>query len=231
MSACQLSSSVTFELIVFPQAEAETHVLSQNRSTPKFLTCALRPAGIFGEGDVQAIPPMMKVYRDGKTGFQLGENTNLFDFTYVGNVAHAHCLAAYALLKTSLLQTAPLDHEKIDGEVFIITNCEPVYFWDFARAVWKCQGSPKGTEHVWVISKEVGTILGSLMEWGFWLVGKKSKLTPREVRYSTMTRYYDCTKAKIRLGYEPIVKLPEGIRRAVRALEEDYQKEGEKKSQ
>ena len=84
---------------------------------------------------MQLIPPIINVHRTNKTGFQLGENKNLFDFTYVLNVAHAHLLAAYALLQTYKLATAPLDYEKVDGEAFFVTNDEPVYFWDFARAV------------------------------------------------------------------------------------------------
>jgi len=35
-----------------------------------------------------------QVYDRGQTHFQVGDNFNLFDWTYVGNVAHAHLLAA-----------------------------------------------------------------------------------------------------------------------------------------
>lgn len=174
---------------------------------------------------------MVKVYHDQKTGFQLGENKNLFDFTYVENVAHAHLLAASALLQTAALSTQVLDHEKIDGEVFFITNCEPVYFWDFARAVWKAAGSDKGTEHVWEIGEEMGSLLGGIMEWGYWLARKQPKLTRRQVRYSCMTRYYSCGKARTRLGYEPIVGLQEGVNRAVAWFEEERKREGDKKDQ
>ncbi|KAG9232720.1 sterol-4-alpha-carboxylate 3-dehydrogenase like protein [Amylocarpus encephaloides] len=214
------------------KGEAEAYVLGQNRaSDSKLLTCALRPAGIFGEGDVQLIPPMIKVFHDKKTNFQLGENTNLFDFTYVRNVAHAHLLAANYLLRTSALSTLPLDHERIDGEFFFVTNCEPIYFWDFPRMVWKCLGLNKGTESVWVISKEMGNILGTVMDWTFWAVGKKSKLTRREVKYSCMTRYYDCSKAKQRLGYEPLVGLEEGIKRSVQWFQDLEKEADEKKGQ
>lgn len=34
------------------------------------------------------------VYESNRTHFQVGDNNNLFDWTYVGNVAHAHLLAA-----------------------------------------------------------------------------------------------------------------------------------------
>lgn len=174
---------------------------------------------------------MVDVYLSGKTGFQLGDNNNLFDFTYVGNVAHAHCLAALFLLQTTKLATAPLDHEKIDGEVFFITNDQPIYFWDYARAVWKAAGSDKGTEHVWHIPYDVGMAIGGILEWGMWLVGREAKLTRRQVKYSCMTRYYDCGKAKRRLGYAPLVGLQEGIDRAVKHYLTVKKQEEENKAQ
>lgn len=204
------------------QAEAESLVLAANRTTSSLtkstlLTVAIRPAGIFGEGDVQMIPALLKVYADGMTGFQLGDNDNMFDFTYVRNVAHGHLLAASALLQTlSLHPTLPLDTERVDGEAFFITNTEPVYFWDFTRAVWAAAGNDKGTEHVWVIRRETGLLIGAILEWGMWLIGRTPKLSRRQVKYSCMTRYYDCGKARRRLGYQPIVGLGEGIVRSVK---------------
>jgi sterol-4alpha-carboxylate 3-dehydrogenase (decarboxylating) len=195
------------------------------------LTCAIRPAAIFGEGDVQLIPGCLAAYTKNQTGFQLGDNNNLFDFTYVRNIAHAHLLAAYALLVTSQSSTAPLDYEKVDGEAFIITNDQPVYFWDFARAVWKAAGNDKGTDHVWVIGKDVGLVLATIVEWAVWVLRKDTPFKRRIVRYSSMTRYYDCSKAKRRLGYRPIVSLQDGIQRSVSFWLEEQKAEGEKKGQ
>lgn len=209
------------------KADAEALVIAANRSaaSPKLLTASIRPASIFGPGDVQLIPPILNVYHTGKTGFQLGNNENLFDFTYVENVAHAHLLAARALLYTATVATLPLDTEKIDGEVFFVTNDSPVYFWDFARMVWKAAGSDKGTEHVWVLPKDLMLTLGGAAEWVMWVVGRQPKLTRRQVKYSCMTRYYDISKAKRRLGYVPLVGLQDGIERAVKWFAEaDVQK-------
>ncbi|TAQ86096.1 hypothetical protein B7494_g5578 [Chlorociboria aeruginascens] len=213
------------------KAEAESLVLSANRSleAPKLLTAALRPSGIFGPGDVQQIPNILNAYYTNKTGFQLGDNTNLFDFTYVENVAHAHILCAQGLLYTSKLSTSPLTHERIDGEAFFITNDAPVPFWDYCRMLWKAAGSDKGTDHVWVISKDVGLAIGGLLEWMMWAMGRTPKLTRRQVKYSCMTRYYDIGKAKKRLGYAPVVGLEEGIRRSVKWFTEERRREGEKK--
>lgn len=75
------------------KARAEDLVLAANGKRG-LLTCALRPSGIFGPGDRQAISGFHSVIKNGQTKFQIGDNTNLFDWTYVGNVAHAHLLAA-----------------------------------------------------------------------------------------------------------------------------------------
>lgn len=80
------------------KARAEDLVLSANSAS--LLTCALRPSGIFGPGDRQAISGFHSVIKNGQTKFQIGSNENLFDWTYVGNVAHAHLLAADRLDKS-----------------------------------------------------------------------------------------------------------------------------------
>lgn len=214
---------------------AEEAVLAANRATPTtgkaILTCSLRPAGITGEGDVQQIPPMMNLFFTNKMHFQVGNNENLFDFTYVGNVAHAHCLAAVALLETAKQSTPPLDHEKVDGEAFFITNDSPIYFWDWPRMLWKIAGAKQGTEGVWVITKDIGIPLATIMETVCGLIGKQSSLTRKAITFSCMTRYYDISKAKTRLGYKPIVSLKEGAERAVKHYLAERQKLEEKKGQ
>ena len=57
---------------------------------------------------------MVKAARSSNAKFQLGPNDNLFDFTYVGNIAHAHLLAAVVLLATSTMNITPLDNEKVE---------------------------------------------------------------------------------------------------------------------
>ena len=165
---------------------------------------------------------MLGAYYRGQTKFQIGNNTNLFDFTEVTNVAHAHHLAAAALLTTSDRedqgQAAPLDTERVDGEAFLITNDSPAYFWDFARTVWAAAGDTTRAKDVWALSKDFGLLIATLMEWIFWILMKgKPKLTRQQVRYSCMTRYYNINKAKARLGYRPVIGLEEGVKRGVAA--------------
>lgn len=203
---------------------AEQIVLDANRKYGKMLTVAIRPAGIFGEGDVQIIPSMLKAYEKGQTKFQLGTNTNLFDFTYVGNVAHAHLLAAVALLNTSNMSTTPLDYERVDGEAFLITNSSPVYFWDFPRMVWKAAGDKTEPGDVWKIEKDTGLMIATLVEWAFWLAGGWTpNLTRKTVNFSSMTRYYNIDKAKRRLGYQPLVGMGPAVERTTAWFREQRQ--------
>lgn len=53
-------------------------------------TVALRPSGIFGEGDPLLVPLTVAKAKEGKMSFIIGSGENLMDFTYVGNVAQAH---------------------------------------------------------------------------------------------------------------------------------------------
>ena len=207
------------------KAMAEEVVLISNRKYKNMLTVAIRPAGIFGEGDTQVVPGLLKAYYSKQTKFQLGDNMNLYDFTYVGNVAYAHILATIALLNTHKLPTLPLDHEKVDGEAFIITNGSPVYFWDFARLVWKAAGDETKLSQVWVIRENLGLRLASLMEWIFWFAGgRKPTLSWKVIKYSTQTRYFNIDKAKTILGYRPQVGMEEGVLRTVKYIQQQEEK-------
>lgn len=186
------------------------------------LTCAVRPAGIMGEKDTLLSHKMLEqgyVGSNFSLRCQLGENNNLFDFTYVGNVAYGHLLAARGLLLTAARyqagQDAPLDHERIDGEAFNITNDAPMYFWDFAHALWALLGRPIEPSQVWPLPEGLLHTVGAISEAIFALLGREPRLNRKAVRYSCMTRFFSCSKAKSRLGYEPIVDMDEAIARTV----------------
>jgi sterol-4alpha-carboxylate 3-dehydrogenase (decarboxylating) len=214
------------------QAEAETLVLAANRQPAHMLTCAIRPALIFGEGDGQLTLKLVAAQRNKQTHFQIGDNNNLWDFTYAGNAAYCHILAAQALLRTAELKVIPLDHERVDGEAFNVTNDQPVYFWDFARLAWKLAGGvadPTNGE-VWAMTYNMMMTIGAIVEGLFWCMGKQPYLTRRVVKYSCFTRYFSCAKAKRRLGYAPVVQLDEAVGRAV-AKRVEIERENEMKKE
>jgi nucleoside-diphosphate-sugar epimerase len=92
---------------------------------PTLRTCALRPVGIFGEGDPYHISGLLGAATLGVLP-RMGDGAALFSHVYVGNVAQAQLLAARALL-----DEAEGAVEQVGGEVFFVTDSAPVNFFDF----------------------------------------------------------------------------------------------------
>lgn len=199
------------------KAIAEDLILSANEANGSgsdgyLATVALRPAGIFGPGDRQLIPGLREAARAGQSKFQLGDNNNLFDLTYVGNVADAHVLAAEKLLDAST-------RDSVAGEKFFITNDSPIYFWTAARTVWKADGIVD--KYNIVLRRPVALAIGHISEFVAKFTGKKPSMTPFRVRVVCAVRYHNISKAKEILGYKPNVGLEEGIKKTLEWMDEE----------
>ena len=218
-----LEPPIQTEYYSYTKGIAERLVLEANRKHKNMLTAAVRPVSMFGEGDVQQLPNMLKVYHDKRTNVQLGDNSKWFDFVYVGNVAHAHILALCKLLETNDVPSKAahpevLQHERVDGEAFIATNDESYHFWDYAREVWKAAGDTTNPSDVWVIPEGVALTIASFCEWTFWLLSwgrKRPNFTRQKIKFSCMNRTFRIDKIKSRLGYTPRWTVREGIKRGV----------------
>lgn len=180
---------------------AERAVMEANDENG-LLTVCLRPAGIFGPGDRQLVPGLRNVAKLGQFKFQIGDNNNIFDWTFVGNVADAHVLAAQKILGQQAL--------KIAGQTFFVTNDEPCYFWTLARAVWKADGYV--AERNIVLNRSLGLFVGFISENIAKLTGKEGGLSVFKVKISCAYRYHDITRAKELLDYTPAVSIKDGIR-------------------
>ncbi|WVQ83349.1 hypothetical protein IAT38_005488 [Cryptococcus sp. DSM 104549] len=261
------------------------------------LTCAIRPAGIFGPGDRQMISGFYGVVKNGQTKWQIGDNTNLGDFTYVGNVAHAHLLAADKLdtiypfsalrqplppidislgehrvptsaarpigpnkspTQADLLAAKRFDEGLVDesdlrpvlrtrmdqfsaasqkdeggdeegipiaGQAYFITNGEPIYFWDFARTIWRQLGHVP--PYTIVLPTALGLILATLAELFSKISGKEPGFTRFRVSQATQQRFYDIEKARRLLGYRPVVGLDEGMKTWTSWYSGELAKQGE----
>jgi sterol-4alpha-carboxylate 3-dehydrogenase (decarboxylating) len=215
MPKCYLPEQTEF--YTHTKAVAEDLVLSANRKHD-LLTVVIRGVTLFGERDRTTIPQMISNARSGRSNIQVGDGANLFDFTYLGNAAYGHILAAEALSRTSALAVPPDANKRVDGEVFVITNDEPVPFWWFVRAVAKAAGHPIADKDVKIVPPWVFYMITVAAEWTVWLVSfgtRTSHITRKMVQYLTMTRTFDISKAKLRLGYEPEVSNEEAIKISV----------------
>jgi sterol-4alpha-carboxylate 3-dehydrogenase (decarboxylating) len=207
------------EYYTHTKAVAEEMVLKANNQNG-MLTAVIRAALLFGEGDNTSTPQIVENARSGKGKFRVGNGKNLFDFTYVGNTAHAHILAAKALLRESGTKTPIPDNKRINGEAFVITNDEPWPFWDYTLAVGAKAGFPVDKKDIWVIPAWLYYVLAVVVEWVVWVRSfgtREPVINRRMVKYLTLNRTFNISKAKERLGYRPLVNMEEGIRRAVQS--------------
>lgn len=180
------------------KAEAERLVLQANSGS--FSTCALRPSVIFGEMDYQLIPSLHACIAKGETPFLIGDGDNLYDFTYVGNVADAHVLAVENLLSA---KTAA-------GQAINVSNGQPVTFRDFCLAVWGAFGhSPPYTLR---IPRSVASAAGCLAGCYTWISRTPATLSRGSVSDASGTRYADISKAREMLGFEPLIDLADAVR-------------------
>ncbi|KAK7061208.1 hypothetical protein R3P38DRAFT_2828129 [Favolaschia claudopus] len=158
------------------------------------------------ERDKQLIWRMAEVHENKQHTVQIGDNTNLIDYAYAGNVAHAHVLACAKLL------TQP---NTVSGQSFFITNGEPMPPWDFSRMIWKELGDD-GKGRITVIPRFLGLILAILAEIWCRITGSSTQFNRFSVRFITGTQWYNIDKARKLLGYKPTVTLGQAVERTVK---------------
>ncbi|KAF4554065.1 Sterol-4-alpha-carboxylate 3-dehydrogenase-like protein [Elsinoe fawcettii] len=185
-------------------------------------TATIRPCAIFGENDKQVLKTIMDQLEASTHKVQLGNNTSQFDFVYVGNVAAAQILAAEALLKEAEADAAGTkkSQARISGEAFIITNDEHTGWYDFCQLAWSQAGNVENVPK-YVVPTWAALSLGSVSDWTVWLAtlgSTRPNLTRDSVEYVCLNRTHDCTKAKERLGYRPLVSIEEGVKRSVKTM-------------
>ncbi|KAE9379447.1 NAD(P)-binding protein [Stipitochalara longipes BDJ] len=183
------------------KALAEALVLSSSKST--FRTAALRTHAVFSANDTNLLPLMLAAPRN----LHLGPGTNLYDFTYAPNLAHAHILAAINLL------TTPPPTKSAAGKAFFVTNAEPLPFRVFLKMLWT-EFDGKAPEKGISVPTKVAVVIVWLSEKVAGWTGKKPVLTVKDLGDSLAERWFDCKMAKEVLGYEPLVTIKDALKEA-----------------
>lgn len=162
--------------------------------------CSLRPHGIFGPRDPHMVPALSRAGAANKSKYMIGDGGNVVDFTYVGNVAYAHALAA--------VQLAP--GAAIDGNAYFITNRDPVLFWDLITDIQRYFGHP-----VPRVPIPVGVMMpmARAAEAAARVVPFTPTFTKQSVTYAGKHHYYSSERAARDFGYQPVVPMDEAVRR------------------
>ena len=187
-------------------------MLVLSSSTPNFPTTALRTHAVFRAQDTNLLPLMLGAPRN----LHLGPGTNLYDFTYAPNLAHAHVLAAINLLT---IETSLANPVSAAGKPFFVTNAEPLPFQVFLKMVWEAfdgEESPKGTS----VPVGVAKVMVRLGQKVARVMGKTPVLTVQGLGDSLAERWFDCSRARDVLGYVLQVKIADALKEAAEVRKE-----------
>lgn len=185
---------------------AERMVLEANGED--LLTCSLRPADIYGEGDPYHIGPLINMARGGFY-VRLGNGKSRCQHVYVGNMAQAHVLAASALLN---------GNEKVSGQAYFVSDGPPANFFTFFDRFVEGIGYKIRPKNLW-LPRWCAYGLGCISEFIAKLVRPIKKYTPKMSRFAVT---YTCTdytfrseKARKDFGFVPKYSSQEAFERTV----------------
>ncbi|OCH94871.1 putative sterol dehydrogenase [Obba rivulosa] len=214
-----------YDMYHHTKAVAEKMVLEADGDGMR--TVVIRPGGMIGPRDPQLLHRLAAALAEKKHKVQIGNNTNLVDWVYAGNVADAHLAAADRLPSRKDLDANTTPHP-VAGQVFIITNGTPMLQWDFSRLVWRALGaSPADLDpkKATKIPRWLALFMATIAESWCKLNGGHTELTKFNVIYSTTTQWYNIDKARHALGYQPRVSLEEAAAMSAKWWKERGEKE------
>jgi nucleoside-diphosphate-sugar epimerase len=171
------------------KAAAERAVLASHGE--RLRTIALRPHLIFGPGDTNLVPTILKRARAGRL-VQVGDGGNLVDLTFIDDCVSAHLLAAEAIA------TRPA----VGGRAYFISQGTPVKLWEWIGRVLAINGVPPIRRR---LSAGVALGLAGVSEAVWRTLGLSSDppLTRFLAEEMSTDHYFDITAARRDLGYAP----------------------------
>lgn len=183
----------------YPKTKAIAEQLVVNASSDKLRTIILRPHLIWGPEENNFVPRIIAKARKLKI---VGNGKNLVDTVYIDNAADAHILAAENLDK----------NPELSGNVYFISQGEPVPLWDMINAFLKAAGlgPVKGS-----ISKQTAWLVGAAFEFFYKTlhIKKEPPMTRFVAEELATSHWFDISAAKRDLGYSPKVSMEEGLKK------------------
>lgn len=181
------------------KAEAEQLVLRANSDSLK--TISLRPHLIWGPGDTQLIPGILKRAQTGKLRKPGGKDF-LIDTTFIDNFIDAQLLALGAIN----------ENPNCCGKAFFITNGQPIMIWDFINSILQSAGLHAVQK---TFPKNLALFVALMLENIHLIFHLKSEpfITRFAIHELCTNHWFDISAAKKMLGYSPKINFEEGIKR------------------
>ncbi|MBU8849192.1 MAG: NAD-dependent epimerase/dehydratase family protein [Desulfobacterales bacterium] len=186
-------------LAPYPETKAMAEKLVKNASEKGLETIILRPHLIWGPDDNHVVPKILKRATRLK---RIGREDDLVDFIYIDNAADAHILALQKLMENPLLS----------GNVYFISQDDPVSKWDMANAFLDAAGKPPIKGHA---SVRTVYMAGSIFEfvYKFFKIKKDPPMTRFAAKELATSHWFNISRAKKDLGYYPKISTREGLKR------------------
>jgi nucleoside-diphosphate-sugar epimerase len=181
------------------KALAEQRVLAANGKD--LATVALRPHFVWGPGDPNFLPRILKQARSGRLRL-IGKVAKKIDTTYIDNAALAHVLALQKLDIGS----------PIAGKKYFIGQGDPITHEALINGWLRADGFPPETRR---ISLGLAEFLGAALETIYQTlrIQQEPPLTRFVVEQLSTSHWFNIDAARNDLGYTPTVTIAEGMAR------------------
>lgn len=196
---------------VFTDVYAETKKLGEDlvRSLPPAGPewVILRPKAIYGPGDNVLFPRLAEIGRKGRLPI-IGSGDTRMNLTHVDDVVRAIRLA--------------LERPQAPGNTYLITGGEEVNLWELLGDLFEQLGYPRPRRR---LSVARANMLADVLTaaWKTLPLPGEPPLTRYKVSLLAFSQTYDISKARRELGYEPRIRLKDGIAEFIKAWKEQKQ--------
>lgn len=186
-------------LAPYPETKAMAEKMVVKAAEEGLDVIILRPHLIWGPEDNHLVPGIIQ--RAGRLKI-VGRIDDRVDTIYVDNAALAHVLAAEKLE----------ENPSLSGNIYFISQDEPMSKWEMANAFLKAAGRPpiKGR-----VSARTAYAVGWVFEKVYALlrIKKEPPMTRFVAKELATSHWFDITRAKKELGYTPEISTKEGLKR------------------
>lgn len=196
----------------FHTVYCESKVLGEKEvlraASQSLAVCILRPSDIYGEADPYHMDPLIEM---AKKGFyvRLGNGSSKCQHVYVGNMAHAHVLAAKALWSKN---------KKINKQIYFITDAKGTNFFKFFDQIVMGAGYKIFPKNLW-LPFWLAYSLGAISEFFALLWRPIKHYNPKLSRFAVIYTCQDFTfsskKALNDLNFKPKYNLKQSLENTI----------------